>query len=156
MHAAGKWALAIVPAGTMLGALLGNAANPEMKDPPAPWWQLTGRDEIVADDAQFAEAWPEDLDVFGGYRPDLDYDAEVWALPIPEHDLAALAEQPFRVPAYELPRVTYGVTAAHEVADEAEAVAEQAQAAEAAEPAPPPAPAPAEVRKPELAIAGLY
>ena len=153
MHAAGKWVTGIVASGIALGTVLGAAANPEMKDPPAPWWQLTSRDEFVAsNDGQFVEAWPEDLDVFGGYRPDLDYDAEVWELPISEYDLAALAEEPFEVPAYELPTVTYGVTAAEEVAVEAESAAEDAQAAEAAEPET----AATEVRKSELALAGLY
>ncbi len=153
MHKGWTFALAIVPAGIMLGAVLGAAANPEMKDPPTPWWQLTGREDfVISEDRQFVEAWPEDLNVFGGYRPDLDYDAEIWSLPIPEYDLAALADQPFETPAYDLPTVTYGVTGAEEVADEAEEVAEEAQAAEAAGPEP----EPAEVRKPELALAGLY
>jgi hypothetical protein len=153
MHRSWTFALAIVPAGVMLGALLGAAANPDMKDPPTPWWQLTGRDDFVAsDDRQFVEAGPEDLNVFGGYRPDLDYDAEIWSLPIPEYDLAALSEESFEAPAYELPTVTYGVTGADEVADEAEDVAEEAQAAEVEEPEP----TAGEVRKPELALAGLY
>jgi len=153
MHKGWTFALAIVPAGVMLGAMLGAAANPDMKDPPTPWWQLTGRDDFVAsEDSQFAEAGPEDLNVFGGYRPDLDYAAEIWSLAVPEYDLAALADEPFEAPAYELPTVTYGVSGADEAGDEAEDAATDAQAAEAVEPEP----TPAEVRKPELALAGLY
>jgi len=153
MHKGWTFAFAIVPAGVMLGAMLGAAANPDMKDPPTPWWQLTGRDDFVAsEDSQFVEAGQEDLNVFGGYRPDLDYAAEIWSLPIPDYDLAALADEPFEVPAYELPTVTYGVTGADEPADETGEAAEAAQAAEAVEPEP----APAEVRKPELELAGLY
>ena len=147
MLTAGKWALAIVPAGIALGALLGAAANPEMKDAPPQWWQTTGTQPVFASEHYFVEAGPEDLDVFGGYRPDLDYDAEVWALPIPAYELAALADEP---PADELPTVTYGVT--EQAADEAEAAA--AEAAAAAQPAP--APEPAEARKSELVLAGLY
>jgi hypothetical protein len=149
MLAAGKWALTIVPAGIALGALLGDAANPEMKDPPAQWWQLAGADEVaVAEGALLFEAGPDDLSPFGSYRPDLDYDAEVWAEPIPAYEMAALTDEPSALPG-SLPTVTYGV-AAEEVADAAEAAAEEAVAAAQ------PEPAPTDVRKSELASAGLY
>ncbi len=154
MLTAGKWALAIVPSGIMLGALLGAAANPDMKDAPAPWWRMTGADQIFASEQHFVEAPPQDLNVFGGYRPDFDYDEEVWVLPIPEYELAALEEEPFAPLSDGLPTVTYGVTA-EDVADEAEAAAEDAVAAQEPQPAPAPAP-PGEVRKSELALAGLY
>ena len=149
MPAAAKWLMGIVTGGIALGAMLGAAADPEMKQAPAPWWQMTGRDEIAVSNMQFVEAGPEDLDVFGGYRPNLDYDAVVWALPIPEYELAALAEEPAALPAEDLPTVTYGVTEAELAAEQAETVAEEAAAAEAAEPAP-------EAPKSELALAGLY
>ena len=147
MPAAAKWVMGIVTGGIALGALLGAAANPEMKDAPAPWWRLTATPPIFASEHYFVDVGPQDLDVPGGYRPDLDYDAEVWELPIPEYELAALAEEPL---ADELPTVTYGV--AEQVADEAEAAVEDAVAAEQLEPAP----APAEVRQSELVLAGLY
>lgn len=150
MLAAAKWIMGIVPAGVLLGALLGTAADPDMKDPPTPWWRLTGTDRIAVSDQQFAEAWPEDLSVPTGYRPDLDYDAEVWALPVPAYELAILDEPP-AMPDEALPTVTYGVSAAEDTADAAEAAAEDALAAEAPEPMPP-----AEPRRSELAAAGLY
>jgi hypothetical protein len=146
----GKWVFGIVTGGIVLGTFLGAAANPEMKQAPAPWWQITGRDEIVVSNMQFVEPFPEDLDVFGGYRPNFDYDAVVWALPIPDYELAALAGETFVAPpAEELPTVIYGVTEAELAAEEAETAAEDAQAAEVAEPAP-------EAPKSELALAGLY
>jgi hypothetical protein len=155
MLAAGKWALAIVPGGIMLGALLGAAANPDMKDPPTPWWRTTGMQlNIAYSGQQMYEAGPEDLNVFGGYRPDLDYDAVVWELPVATADLAPLAEPPVAW-ADELPTVTYGVTA-DEVADDAQAAADDALAAEAEPPDPAPAAEPDETRKSELALAGLY
>jgi hypothetical protein len=150
MPAAAKWLMGIVTGGIVLGTFLGAAANPEMKQAPAPWWQLTGReDEIVVSNMQFVEPFPEDLDVFGGYRPNLDYDAVAWALPIPEYELAAYAEELSAPAAEELPRVTYGITEAELAAEQAEAAAEEAEAAEVAEPAP-------EAPKSELALAGLY
>jgi len=151
MLTAGKWAaLAIVPGGIVLGALLGAAANPEMKDAPEPWWRTVGTPQLVASDQYFVEVGPQDLDVFGGYRPDFDYDAEVWSAPIPEYELAALADEPLDPLPAELPTVSYGVT--QQAADEAEAAAQDAIAAE--EPAT--APEPAEARQSELVLAGLY
>lgn len=149
---AGKWTLVIVPAGIALGALLGG--RPEMKEPPTPWWQLTGREQVVSHEPAYVETGPAELNVFDGYRPDLDYAAEVWALPIPDYDLAALLEDPPRAPADDWPAVSYGADeAAESTADAAEAVAEEALAAEAPAELQPP---PGEVRKSELALAGLY
>lgn len=149
MPAAARWVMGIVTGGIALGTVLGAAADPEMKQAPAPWWQMTGRGgEIAVSDYQFVEAGPEDLNVFGGYRPNLDYDAVVWALPIPDYELAALAEDSPVLPAEQLPTVTYGVTEAELAAERAETAAEEAVAAEA-EPAP-------EAPKSELALAGLY
>jgi hypothetical protein len=145
-----KWALTILPAGLALGALLGAAVNPVMKAPPTPWWQLGGRDEAAVSHEQFAEAWPQDLSPFGGYRPDLDYNAEAWALPIPAHELAPLADEPFPLPE-DMPTVSYGVTEAEGMADSAEAAAEDALAAQASDTEPA-----TEVRKAELALAGIY
>jgi hypothetical protein len=155
MPSAGKWALAIVPAGIALGALLGTAAAPEPTEPSAQWWQLTGREDIaiVADGRQFVEAGPEDLAVHGGLRPDLDYDAEVWTLPVSDYDFAYLQGEPLDPPAHDPPRVRYGVTAAESAADEAEAAA--ADALDSGAPAQP-EPAKGDVRKSELALAGLY
>ena len=150
MPAAAKWVMGIVTGGIALGTALGAAVDPEMKQAPAPWWQMTGRDdEVVVSSMQFVQAGPEDLDVFGGYRPNLDYEA-VWTLPIPDYEMAALAEEPLMAPAAEeLPTVTYGVTEAELAADQAETAAEEAQAAQATAPAP-------ETPKSDLALAGLY
>ena len=93
MLTAAKWALAIVPGGIMLGAVLGGAANPDMKDAPAPWWRLTGAEPFASCEPA-PEEWPEDLAAARSYRPDLDYDAEVWALPIPADEAWAVAEEP--------------------------------------------------------------
>jgi hypothetical protein len=155
MLTASKWALTILPAGLALGALLGAAVNPVMKDAPTPWWQLSGRDEVAVSHEQFAEAWPQDLSPFGGYRPDLDYDAEAWALPIPAYELAPLADEPLAPPPLpdEMPTVSYGVTEADSMADSAEAAEEDAFAAQASDPEPAPE---AEARKSELALAGIY
>jgi hypothetical protein len=146
---AAKWLIGILTGGIALGTFLGAAANPVMKQAPAPWWQMSGADEIVVSNMQFVEAGPEDLDVFGGYRPNLDYGAVVWALPIPDYELAPLAEEPLTLPAERLPAVTYGITEAELAAEEAETVAEEAQEAEDARTAP-------EAPKSEPALAGLY
>lgn len=150
MLTAAKWALGIVPAGIVLGALLGSAVNPDMKDPPEPWWRLAGSDAFTASAEPEPEYWPQNFATAGGYRPDLDYDAEIWALPIPAYELAILNDEP----AADLPPIFPEVVTADDVADEAEAAAEDALAAQA--PAPEPETAPGEVRKSELAHAGLY
>lgn len=151
MIAAAKWALGIVPAGILLGALLGAAADPEMKDAPAPWWRLTGTDAFTASPEPPLDAWPQDFAAARSYRPDFDYDIEVWDLPIPADEVWAYSEEPVAYQPY--------AAAAEDVAEEAEAAAGEALAAAAPEPAaapgsaPEPSPAP-EVRPPELA--GLY
>ena len=149
MLSAAKWIMGVVPGGIVLGALLGAAADPDMKDPPDPWWRLTGNDQIAISNEQFVEAWPADLGIPTGYRPDLDYEAEVWALPVPAYDLAVLDEPP-AMPAE--PTVTYDTAATDAVADEAETAVEDALAAEASEPET----AIGEIRKSELVDAGLY
>ena len=145
MQAAAKLALGIVPAGIALGALLGAAVDPAMKDAPAPWWRLTGS-EIFASAEPGPESWPQDFAAARSYRPDLDYDAEVWALPIPVDEFMALADEQI-VPPPD--------SAGHEeAADKAEAAADDALTAMPAQPEP--AQAPGEVRKSELTAAGLY
>jgi hypothetical protein len=153
MQTAGKWVMGIVTGGVLFGALLGTAARPDMKEPPVPSWQLTGRAEIAASDRQpFFEAAPEDLNPYGGYRPDLDYTAEVWALPLPDYDLAALRDEPLSA---DWPTVSYGYTSADRAAEEAEDAARDAQSAQQRESDTQAEPG-AEVRKSELALAGLY
>lgn len=147
MLAAGKWVTSIVVGGITLGALLGAAADPRVKDPPKQWWQLTGRDTIAAvGDQLWFESGPDDLSPFGAFRPDLDYDAEIWALPIPAAEMATYSPpyDPFEEAGGE-PEPTVAAAA-----DEAEMASEEAVEAAAADVAA------AEVRKPELAADGIY
>jgi protein PhnA len=141
MLTAAKWALSIVPAGIALGALLGAAVDPDMKDAPVPWWRLTGAEPVAQADPG-PEYWPQDFAAGPSYRPDLDYDAEVWALPIPADEVWALPIPADEVWAFAQESIPLPPerSAAEEVADEAEATAHDALAAAAAsEPAPPPA-----------------
>src|SRR5688572_14432086 len=108
MMTAAKWALGIVPAGIALGALLGAAVDPDMKDAPVPWWRLTGAEPVVQADPG-PEYWPQEFAAGRSYRPDLDYDAEVWALPIPADEVWAFAHEPIPLPPER--------SAAEEVAD---------------------------------------
>lgn len=153
----GIGALGVLTGGLLLGALLGAAADPEMKDPPAPWWQATGREENVASAEPVLFDPPEGLNAFGGYRPDLDYEAEVWSSPIPESEWAAFdyepypADEEFGPVPYDLPSVTSDPGAADDVADDAELAVEEAKAAEQAKAEPE-----SEIRKSPLARAGLY
>lgn len=149
MVTAAKWALGILPAGIALGALLGAAVNPDMKDAPAPWWRLTGSEAFAASAEPDSDEWPQDFAAARSYRPDFDYNVEVWSLPIPADEVWALADEPIPLPADS--------TAAEELADEAEAAAGDVLAAAAPEPAtaadtaPETTPEAPEVRKPELA-----
>jgi len=123
MHTAAKWALSITAGGLVLGALLGHAARPEMKDPAPRPWQLAGRDEAVASaDSWTIEASPDDLNPFSGYRPALDYDALAWDLPNPDYDLAAPIDEPLDSPQEA------SEPAVEQAADAAEAAAGEALA----------------------------
>ena len=87
MQAVAKWVSSVLVGGVALGCAIGAAADPRIKDPPPQWWQLTGNDTSTAPSNEvYADYGPYQLDVHGGYRPDLDYDAEVWALPLPDLD----------------------------------------------------------------------
>jgi hypothetical protein len=151
MSTAAKWALAIVPSGITLGALLGSAVNPDMKDPPDPWWRLTGTEPFAQADPA-PEYWPQDFAAGRSYRPDLDYDAEIWALPIPAYELVILSDDA----SLEQPPIGHEIVIAGDAAEDAEAAAEDALAAQVPLAAPEPETAPGEVRKSELAQAGLY
>jgi len=73
MPAFGKIALVVMTGGIALGAMLGAAADPEMKQPPAPPWRAAQLQ--IADNAAYrpAETWPADTQ---GYR---DSYAPSWA-----------------------------------------------------------------------------
>lgn len=147
MLTAGKWVMGIVMGGLLLGTLLGKAADPDMKEAPTPWWQLTGRDDVAAaDDYQLVETRPPSLP--GGYRPDLDYNAEAWSLPYPEYDLALLLDEPL---ADDWPAPDFATEEIDDPAAETEPAPEPPADAE-----PAPEPAPGDVRKSHLAMAGLY
>jgi hypothetical protein len=96
MVTAGKWVASIVGGGIGLGLVLGAAMNPRIKDPEPQWWLLSGRDAIVAsnEDQYLVNPGPSDLNPYSGYRPDLDYSAEDWALPLPAADFAYTAYSP--------------------------------------------------------------
>ena len=150
MRTAGIWTLAIASGGILLGALLGSAADPDMKDPPAPWWQQAEDEGADPSAYAFAETDAGRVSPFGGYRPDLDYDAEVWSLPIPEYEMAPLFDEepvPF---ADEASAGEHDAAAAADAADDAEAAVDEAIAATI------PGSETPEVRKSALAKAGLY
>jgi hypothetical protein len=92
MHGAGKIGLVVVGGGLALGVLLSAYANPVMTRAPEPDWQLTGRPAIEPGPVQHFVSLPEDLSPHGGYRPDLDYEAEItdWAPPYPRWTYADL------------------------------------------------------------------
>ena len=153
MHSGWTYALAIVPGGLLIGALIGDAVDPRIKDPAPQWWQLTGADTTISRSNQvYAEVGPYELDMHGGYRPDLDYDAEVWSLPLPELDFAdheandywdrVDEAKPARSEAYDREAVA-AADAAVETADEVTEVTESD-------------PGTIEVRRAELALDGIY
>ena len=154
MLSPGKIALMTVAAGLSLGALLGSAANPVMKQGPQELWQLTGRSEFVPPSPSevFVEAGPQDLSVPDAYRPDFDYDAYVaadWVEPAGWHGYGEDEAAGVEAPSASEPPVAAEAVAA---ADEAEQVAETAlEAGAVAEAAPADEP-----RKPPVAAAGIY
>jgi len=149
----GMWAFGIVAGGIALGTVLGNAANPVMQDVPTPGWRLTGSEQAAFGDVQYVEPFPA-IGPADGYRPDLDYAAEVWTLPMSAWELRALAEEPLPPRPEDLPSVSYGISTAELAANDAQAAAEDAAAAQAEAPAP--AAEPDGVRRSELVNQGLY
>ena len=93
MHKAAHIGLTILGGGLVLGALLGAYADPEMKSAPEPTWQLSGRPAIEPGPVQHFVSLPEDLSPHIGYRPDLDYAAEIddWS---PRYPSWAYSEEP--------------------------------------------------------------
>ena len=148
MQAAAKWMSFVFVGGIALGCALGAAADPRIKDPPPQWWQLTGNDtstspsnEVYADYGTYA------LDVHGGYRPDLDYEAEVWSLPLPDLDYAYYGTHDAAPPVAETgPQLADAEAAADAAAIAANEAADAAQADLA----------PIDVRKAEIALNGIY
>ena len=71
MRTRAKLALGIVTGGIALGAMLGAAADPEPKRPPAPPWRAAAQAPYVADAGyQLAEAPPHDLSPYrDSYAP---------------------------------------------------------------------------------------
>jgi len=147
MHTGWKLAMAIVPGGLVAGAIIGAAADPRIKDPPPQWWQLAGNDTNVSSSNQvYAELGPYELNVHGGYRPDLDYDAEVWSLPLPDLDYAYYESDEYAPPvANPRPKVTEAETAA----DAAVAAADDAEVAQTEAPT-------EDARKAAIALNGIY
>jgi len=94
MSHVGKYALTIVAGGLALGAVLGSAADPEMKQPAPQWWQQTGRPNAA--DYSTDDAWPATAPAYPGmadsYRPDLDYGTVVTSYWEPPADWRWYAE----------------------------------------------------------------
>ena len=147
-----KWATGIIAGGVSLGLVLANATHPDPKEAPAQWWNLTGAAPEIQSGVQFAEAWPEDLNVPDSYRPDLDYAAEVWSLEMPGYEVADISYESLPPVPDDLPRVTYGYTGPETQGPAETPAAEVADAPQVA----PVQSAPHEARKSELALAGLY
>jgi hypothetical protein len=148
MHSGWTFPMAIIPGGLLIGALIGDAVDPRIKDPPQQWWQMVGADTSTNPNNQvFAEVGPYDLDVHSGYRPDLDYEAEVWSLPLPEYVYyvpTGYAAEPAVAEAG--PPAAEAETAADEAAMVAEEAVEVADAQ----------PAIVDMRQAELAENGIY
>jgi len=152
MRTASILAVAVATGGILLGTMLGSAAAPDMKDPPAPWWQRD-EDQGTALQAQSVQQTHiERASPFGGYRPDLDYAAEAWSSPLPEYELAPLSDSRATPFAFDATGTNFDPVGAEGVADEAEAAANEAAAAAA----PGRTNASSEIRKSELAKSGLY
>lgn len=79
MPYAGKVSVLLIAAGVTLGVLLGDAANPEPKDPPQQWWQVADSEAYTAPVAEsgWDNIWGNSAGFPDSYRPDLDYDAMI-------------------------------------------------------------------------------
>ncbi len=159
MRTIAKWGLVIVAGGLVLGMWLGTATSPVMKDIAGETssWRPGNGSKRAAQPPAFAEPAPPYL--AGGYRPNLDYDAEVWGLPISADELGPLYAAPDTafVGDYPDPGSPPNSGALIEADDAARAAEDAAQdAAEAAAKAPSSQPGPREVRKSDLARSGLY
>lgn len=130
-----RYALTIVAGGLALGAVLGAAADPEMKRPAAQWWQQTGRSD--PSQASGSDSWPAIAPAYpvmaDSYRPDLDYDTVVtsyWDPPANwswygEDDIEAAA--PSSSPDASVQMVDPSAEAAAEAAEEVADAALQAR-----------------------------
>ncbi len=155
-------AAAVLPGGLVAGALLATFASPVMKQPDSPWWDgLLESDSETASGTALAGVYPEDPNPYGGYRPDLDYSAEItdWSPHYPSWTFsgtrgAALPEYLADDPAFDPAPPPLPAPEAEHAADAAVAAARDARSAQ-----PPPAaeaPPPEPVRKSELVAGGLY
>lgn len=77
MTDARKIVLSVLGGGLVLGTVLGVYADPEMTRAPEPEWRLSARPAIEPGPVQHFVSFPEDLSPHGGYRPGLDYTAEI-------------------------------------------------------------------------------
>jgi hypothetical protein len=105
MRTRAKLALGIVTGGIALGAMLGAAADPEPKRPPAPPWRTAAQEPYLADAGyQLAEAPPQDLSPYrDSYAPswadeelaDREPDYPAWTYSdVADVDDAGLGEAP--------------------------------------------------------------
>lgn len=128
MLALAKAGLAIVAGGVLLGSLLGRAADPRMKPPPAPAWRAA--DAAYAPPVAAAVPPEEILIPFGGFAPEPD---AVIAADWPE---PAYSEPDETDPAAG-PASAADLASAEQAAAAAERAALDAERAAAQPPAPP-------------------
>ena len=149
----------VVAGGVLVGTLGAMHVNPVPKEPQPQWWQLTGKAEIAVDTSAsglWFEAGPDDLYVprQDGYAPDWADDGEIWRYELP--DLPEWEPDPLFASA-DAPRPEEPLAPAPPaVAEAAEAAAGAVEDAQAAGTFAAAEPASGEVRKSELAAAGLY
>ena len=159
MRTIAKWGLVIVATGLVLGTWLGTATSPVMKDIAGATssWRPGDGSKPAAQPPAFAEPAPPYLGK--GYRPELDYDAEVWGLPISADELGPLYAAPDTAFVGDYPDLGPPPSSGMliDADDAARAVEGAAQdAAQAAAEASTSDPGPREVRKSDLARSGLY
>jgi len=155
MRTIAKLGLVILAGGLLLGMWLGNATQPDMKEPTAGATWRPGASSAVAEPSPvFAEPAPPYL--AGGHRPDLDYEAEAWELPISAEEWgplygsdtsAYLEDYPDIGPPLDFEAELQAESAARAAADAAADAAEAANARRAPS---------SDVRKSDLARSGLY
>lgn len=151
MPYAAKISLAVVAAGVSLGALLGNAADPQPKRPPEPWWQAADTPAFTGPAEGTAQAvWPEEVGFPDSYRPNFDYDTMIASYWEPPADWHWYGEDDGDEPEDAAEETAAAFDMAEEAADQAAEVADAAvaEASSAGDSAFP--------RKAPLASEGLY
>lgn len=149
----GKISILVITAGVTLGALLGDAANPEPKQPPEQWWQAADSEAYNAPVEQtgWVDTSAGNVGFSDSYRPDFDYDTVVTSYWEPPKDWHWYGDDEYAdsVPAETTAEEPAASSIAQDAADTAVEVADAAIAAQAAAPVEPAPEAP-------LTSEGLY